>query len=93
MRKTVLTMQCGETAIEKVVPMSEFRTMKEHSEAGFSYGLALPECNSNPDCLIVCWEGESPDFHGMVQLREYKFNCSKEKYLEYLQEVFDWRLS
>ena len=93
MRKTVLTMQCGETATEKVVLMSEFRNMKEHSEAGFSYDLALPECSSNPSCLIVCWEGESPDYYGMVQLREYKFNCSEKVYLEYIQEVFDWELS
>lgn len=86
-------MQCGNDAPEKVVSVKDWRNELIYTSAEFDYKLTLPECSKKPTCTIFCWVGENPDYDGFAKLREYTFNCSEKKYLEYTKEVFDWRLS
>ena len=92
MRTTIHTVKIGETSIPKIVSKEYFDNMKKESEAGYSYDLVLPECSENPICSIISYEGESPDYYGMVQLSTYKFNCTWKEFFEYIEGVFDWEI-
>ena len=90
MKRTIYTVQIGETSIPKMVSKYYFDNMKNECEAGYSYDLVLPECSDNPKCSIISYEGESGDYFGLVQLTKYRFNCTWNEFFEYIEEVFDW---
>ena len=90
MRRTIYTVQIGETSTPKLVSKHYFDKMKNECEAGYSYDLVLPECSDNPTCQIMSYEGESGDYFGLVQLTRYRFNCTWKEFFDYIEGVFDW---
>ena len=92
MRTTIHAVKIGENQLLRVVSKEYFDNIKKESEAGYSYDLLLPECSETPTCSIVSYEGESPNYFGLVQLNKYKFNCSWEQFFTYVEHVFDWEI-
>jgi hypothetical protein len=90
MRRTIYTVQIGETSTPKLVSKQYFDKMKNDCEAGYSYDLLLPECSNEPKCSIISYEGESGDYFGLVKLTRYRFNCTWKEFFEYIEKVFDW---